>query len=317
MIRKPANKSSKRAFLNKQSKIVENTKKVMFLRGTSTSETINSVLRDIYALRKPSAKNFSKRNEKRPFEDETFIEFLGQKNDCSLFVYGSHSKKRPNNLIIGRLFDYHILDMVEFGIDNYKSISEFKNEKSAIGSKPCFIFMGDEFDKDEFAITRNLLLDFFRGTEVKAVNLAGLDHVFICSCVESKIYMRHYSIGFKKSGTKTPYVELEEMGPSFDFTIRRHQFAKEDLRNEATRIPKGVAPKKEKNVIHNAFGDRIGGVHMHSQDMGKLQTRKMKRLKRAHNETEQTDQQSEENNNDSNNNNNDDDVERPLKKKKL
>jgi len=180
--------------------------------------------------------------------------------------------------------------MVELGIENYKSLTEFKSEKSAIGSKPCFIFMGDEFDKDEFAIIRNLILDFFRGTEVKAINLAGLDHVMICACVDNKIYLRHYSIGFKKSGTKTPYVELEEMGPSFDFSIRRHQFAKDEVRKEATRTPKGVTPKNVKNITHNTFGDRIGGIHMHTQDMAKLQTRKVKALKRKREETEEINQ---------------------------
>ena len=71
-------------------------------------------------------------------------------------MFGSHSKKRPNNLvvgetalykinsllyivtfhflptgrisdhIIGRFYDYHLLDMIELGIENYQSRQKFK-----------------------------------------------------------------------------------------------------------------------------------------------------------------------------------------------
>lgn len=44
------------------------------------------------------------------------------KYDCSLFVTGMHSKKRPNNLVIGRLHDHEILDMHELGIEKYVSM---------------------------------------------------------------------------------------------------------------------------------------------------------------------------------------------------
>ena len=55
-------------------------------------------------------------NAVHPFEDATPMEFLSQKNDASLFAFGTHSKKRPHNLVFGRLFDHHILDMVETGV---------------------------------------------------------------------------------------------------------------------------------------------------------------------------------------------------------
>lgn len=71
----------------------------------------------------------SKKNDIRPFENVNSIEFLSQKNDCSLFMIGSHSKKRPNNFVLGRLFNYQILDMVEFGVLNYEAMDTFKTMK--------------------------------------------------------------------------------------------------------------------------------------------------------------------------------------------
>lgn len=28
--------------------------------------------------------------------------------------------------VLGRMYDYHVLDMAEFGVENFKSITEFK-----------------------------------------------------------------------------------------------------------------------------------------------------------------------------------------------
>ena len=71
----------------------------------------------------------TKKNVIRPFEDINSLEFLSQKNDCSLFMVGSHSKKRPHNLIMGRMFNYQLLDMIELGVLDYKSIESFKSRK--------------------------------------------------------------------------------------------------------------------------------------------------------------------------------------------
>lgn len=45
------------------------------------------------------------------------------KYDCSLFVVGLHSKKKPHNIVFGRLHDGELLDMFEMGIKNYKPLS--------------------------------------------------------------------------------------------------------------------------------------------------------------------------------------------------
>ena len=65
---------------------------------------------------------YKKKNIVRPFEDVSKIEFFSQKCDASLFAFGSHNKKRPDNLVIGRMFDHQLLDMVEFGVSNYSKM---------------------------------------------------------------------------------------------------------------------------------------------------------------------------------------------------
>ncbi|CAB3996792.1 ribosome production factor 2 homolog [Paramuricea clavata] len=289
MAAKSASKDIKRAKTHKgrrflearEPKLVENTKTTMFIRGGRTSEKVTQALKDLCMLKKPHSVLFRRKNVLRPFEDETSLEFFSKKNDASTFVFGSHSKKRPHNLVFGRFFDGHILDMVELGIEKFASLQEFKTEKCAAGTKPCLVFVGEVFDSDpEYARLKNLLIDMFRGPNAENVRLQGLEHVIQFTELDGKIFLRSYRIQLKKSGTRTPRVELEEIGPSLDLVKRRVKLASDDLWKRAVKKPKTLKPKKTKNVSHDSFGSKLANIHMQRQDYSKLQTRKMKGLKR-------------------------------------
>ena len=77
---------------------------------------------DLSSLKKPYAINYNEKNDIRPFEDVTKMEFYCKKNDSSLFMLGNHNKKRPHNIIMGRMYDYQVLDMIELGLENFKSL---------------------------------------------------------------------------------------------------------------------------------------------------------------------------------------------------
>lgn len=284
-ITKPKTKRSKRFLESRAPKLSEDLKSAMIMRGGNTSETVTQALKDMYALKKPNAVLYKKKNITRPFEDSTSLEFFSKKTDCSLFLFGSHNKKRPNNLIFGRLFDFHVLDMIELGIEKCVSMKEFKTGKCPEGTKPMLVFAGEAFQTDtEHKRLKSLLIDFFRGPTVTAVRLAGLEHVLHFTAIDGKIYMRSYKCMLKKSGCRTPRMELEEMGPSFDFVLRRTHLASEQLFHLAHRQPKALKPKKKKNISHDAFGTKFGRVHMQKQDLSKLQTRKMKGLRKRRGE---------------------------------
>jgi hypothetical protein len=134
--RKPKNARVKRVLEKRAPKLVENPKRAIFVRSSTANAVTQSILHDLvtpssmklikFLLKKPNATNFSKKNEIRPFEDASSLEFFAEKEDASLFVVGSHSKKRPNNLTFARMFDHKLLDMVELGVSNYKPCLEFK-----------------------------------------------------------------------------------------------------------------------------------------------------------------------------------------------
>jgi len=284
-VEKTKTQKGKRALEEREAKAIENTKTAIFVRGTNCSDLVMKCMKDLSSLKKPFTINYNEKNDIRPFEDVTKMEFYCKKNDSSLFMLGNHNKKRPHNLIMGRMYDYQLLDMIELGLENFKSLQEFKNSKIASGTKPCLTFAGEPFadtTKTEFQRLKSLLIDFFRGPEVENVRLAGIEHVLQFTAVDNKVLLRSYRIDLHKSGTKYPRVELEEIGPSLDLVLRRTQLASEDLFKTACKQVKNVrGVKKVKNMSEDVFGNKMGQIHIPAQEIKKIQTRKVKALKES------------------------------------
>ncbi|OMJ09052.1 Ribosome production factor 2-like protein [Smittium culicis] len=290
---KPKNARSKRALDKRSSKVIENPKNTIFIRGSQTSQIIQNALKDLYSLKKPIALNFSKKNEIHPFDDETKLEFLCKKNDSSLFVVGSHSKKRPHNLIMGRMFDFKLFEMFEFEVSHYQSIQEIKGKTCASGIKPLLIFSGEPFNQDDTLMKlKNFFIDFFQSEKTDAICITGLEHVISITVdtadslaptgqqQPSKLFIRSYYVNLVKSGQKLPRVELSEMGPNIDLKTRRHISASDETWKMATRIPKELYVKKVKNITHDNLGNKLGRIHVGQQSIDKIQTRKVRALKK-------------------------------------
>lgn len=264
---------------------MENAKNTLFIKGRKTSGIVTNCMKDLYDIKKPHGKILNKLNDILPFENITPIEEFSRKNDASMFMFASHNKKRPHNLILGRMYDSHILDMVEFGIEHYRGLKEFKTQKVSLGIKPCLLFAGELFEHNhEYKRIKSLLIDMFQRETVEAVRLQGLEHVLMFTAAEDRIYFRSCRIQMKKSGSRIPRIELEEIGPSVDFRLRRTKISSDDLFKLACKRPKELKVKKVKNISKDTFGTQHGQIHIPKQNIDKLQTRKMKGLKKTSSE---------------------------------
>lgn len=249
---------------------------------------------DLYQLRLPLAKKFTKKNDIHPFEDASSLEFFSEKNDAGLMVFGSSNKKRPHAITLVRMFAHKVLDMLELNLDpdSFRTLAQFKNKKCAVGLKPMLLFSGTPFENpvsDEYTLAKSFFVDFFKGEPADKVDVEGLQYIVCISAkdtvdgedAKSQIHLRVYLIRTKKSGQKLPRVEVEEMGPRMDFRVGRVKEADESMMKEALKRARTSAERPKKNISTDIVGDKIGRIHLGKQDLKELQTRKMKGLKRS------------------------------------
>lgn len=285
-LQKPKTKKGKRALQQREPKLVEDPKRALILFGGKTSQITKDVLSDLHKLKAAgdSVKYTRKNDDVRPFEagGDTNLEHFSQKTDSSLFALGNHSKKRPHNITLGRFFNSRLHDVLELGVERFTPIKAFAKSATAvqIGNKPCFVFVGEGFDNNpELKMAKSLLLDFFRGRQIDAINLKGLDHVMFVAATGDRLLLRQYAIAFKRSGAQVPRTELAEIGPRVDFSLRRSRPAPDEIQMQSMKQPK-LEKKKEKNVSFDSLEGKVGRIYMPKQDLDSMALNKMKGLKR-------------------------------------
>ncbi|XP_043255241.1 ribosome production factor 2 homolog isoform X2 [Colletes gigas] len=280
--KKPTTHRGKRAILKKEPKLIEDAKQTLCFKGKNTSQIVVDFMKDLYNFKKPDAILMQKKNDILPFEDITFVEKFSSKYNASLFMIALHNKKRPHNFVMGRMYEHTLLDMIEFGVENYRGLKSFKVPQISEGIKPLLVFNGELFENNsELVRIKNLFVDMFQREVVENIRLQGLEHVLSFTAVENKILLRSYRILLKKSNCRTPRIELEEIGPRADLLCRRTKLASEDLFKRACKKPKELKVKKKKNVSKDNFGATFGRIHIGAQNINSIQTRKMKGLKKS------------------------------------
>lgn len=191
-----------------------------------------------------------------------------------------------------------MLDMLELLVvpETLRTLAQFKGAKTAVGVKPLLSFSGGGFESpvaNEYTLAKSVFVDFFRGAETKEVDVEGMQLLvsFMAGEEEAEgrkvLHMRVYRLVTRRSGQRVPRVEVEEIGPRCDFRIGRVREAEEGMWKEAMRRGKGGEARARKNVETDVVGDKVGRIHLGRQDLGELQTRKMKGLKRGRENVEE------------------------------
>lgn len=102
--------------------------------------------------------------------------------------------------------------MVEFGVEDKKSLLDFIGEKKGMGSKPLLLFVGDQWENDNlYKSIQNIFIDFFRGDKANKISLKGVDHAIGFTVMDGRIHLRAYNLGYQKSDSKVYIITITDM----------------------------------------------------------------------------------------------------------
>ncbi|KAL0230642.1 hypothetical protein PCE1_004199 [Barthelona sp. PCE] len=276
-------RKGKRILEGREPLIIENEKKLLLIRASTADEISQMVLKEFLAL-KPhaSVKLFKKSNDFNPFEDFSSIEHWSAKFDASLFMYASHSKKRPQNLVFGRLFNYEMLEFLELGLIGYDPAEFFEVQRRYTASvRPFLVFHGDHWSNDErYVRLQSIFMDIFHFAQDTQMNLLDMQHViYFVAGPNGTVCMRHYQVRMRKSGRKEPRIELENVGANIDMEFRRVSYADPEILKMALKKPR-TRPGKTKNVSTNDMGETVGQLRFKKQNLRQIPRYKNKALRK-------------------------------------
>jgi ribosome production factor 2 len=129
----------------------------------------------------------------------------------------NRNKKRPNNLTFGRLFNWKILEMHQFGVVDFVASPDLPQANFGMESRPLVLFRGDQWDTD-FVALRSVLIDFFVG-DLKGPSVIQFTRTLVLTIAETtevRVLVRHYQVD--RGGSQLSLTPVE---PAFDLVLRR------------------------------------------------------------------------------------------------
>lgn len=290
---KPKSHKAKKLIEKKESILMNDPKHSVFMKGNKCAQMVTNTMRELHKMRDMFISKclLQKKNDIIPFEDVSAIERIADRHDAAFVCFGSHNKKRPNNMILHRMYNHQVLDMIELGIKDCKTMQEFGNvETIEIGQQPILLFQGDPFDLSENHIRfKNMMMDFFRIKHLTQVNILTCQRIitFTAKTNDGDIVMQQFESGtINESLAGQGEIEIKEIGPKVSMEIRRIKHADRDIWKAATKVKKSKAKalEKKRNITKNELGQRIGKAFIQHQDLGTLALKKVKRRKLSENE---------------------------------
>ncbi|UYI27506.1 ribosome production factor 2 [Encephalitozoon cuniculi] len=180
------------------------------------------------------------------------IEKLMKKKRSGLFL----SVTKERHLVIGRAFNDELIDMVEFKINRYLSVSDFECAGPELHMKYFVVLQNINNSRLE-----NLVVDFFNMKSSK-VCLESVRYSWVFARTEEGYVLKYVRV--------LKDLSVEDCGPLLEMELVRSYHCSDELYKKSL----GEPSKPRKNTAKNLFSDRIGTLHIDKQDLRDIRLKK-------------------------------------------
>ncbi|KAH9411573.1 hypothetical protein HK407_04g06780 [Ordospora pajunii] len=199
----------------------------------------------------------SVRENVSPFDCVEKIERLMKKKRCGVFF----SVTKEKRLVIGRVFNDEMIDIAEFSIDKYMSVSDFECVSPELHMK-YFVVVQNIDD----ARLENLVVDMLNMKSNK-VCLDNIRYCWVFARSEAGYVLKYVRV--------MKDLSIENCGPLFEMQLIRSHHCDEEVYKKAIDEP----GRGRKNIKKNVFNDKIGTLHINKQDLREVRLKKIKGYK--------------------------------------
>lgn len=224
------------------------------LLSVISSDEGERIQREIGIIRGDTVHVHEKMN---PFDNVERMERLMKKKKSGLFM----SVTKDRRFVIGRNFNDEIIDMAEFKVNGFQSVSDFGCVSPELHMKYFVVLQNISSSRLE-----NLVIDLFNMKSSK-VCLESIRYAWIFARTEAGHVLKYVRV--LKDFT------VEDCGPLLEMELVRSYHCSEELYGKAVDEPS----KPKKNVTRSLLNDKVGTLHIDKQDLRDIRLKKGKGYK--------------------------------------
>jgi ribosome production factor 2 len=187
----------------------------------------------------------------------------------------SSSKKRPDNLVFGRLYNHVVLDIFEAQVTAIEGNPELAFKNIDTTQRPVLLVFGDIFEtKPELGRVRNFFNDLFgSNNQKKKIDVENsLNFVVTLTGYENQTF----ELAFHRYNKQLN--KLDNLGVKLSMKLGRAQIAADDIFKEACKQPKLEKKTALRKVSEKSkVGEHLARVHVKQQDLKTLRLKKIKK----------------------------------------
>lgn len=191
------------------------------------------------------------------------------------FLIRSSNKKRPDNLIFGRLHDHKVLDQFETQITAIEGNFEEAFKQIDLTQRAILVVFGDVFEtKPELGRIRNFFTDMFGSNNQKT----KIDIEYSLGFVITLTGFEDGSLELRFHKYSKAQGALVDLGVKLRMRLGRTKLATDEVFKEACKQPKLEKKTALKKVSEKSgTGEHLARVHVRQQDLKTLRLKKIKK----------------------------------------